>query len=219
MTDYKAHWSQVYQTKAPTEVSWYQTEPTLSLALIKDTGIAPTDPIIDVGAGASTLADHLIGRGYRDLTVLDISAEALATARARLGQQAVAITWLEGDITTVTLPAQRYAVWHDRAVFHFLTDPEARQRYVAQVSHALRPGGHVIIATFAPDGPEKCSGLDVMRYDAISLHQVFGGGFDLISSTREVHQTPWGSEQRFSYCYCRRRAEDPAPALMSEGHR
>jgi 2-polyprenyl-3-methyl-5-hydroxy-6-metoxy-1,4-benzoquinol methylase len=204
MTDYKAHWSQVYQTKAPTDVSRYQTEPTLSISFIQGTGIGPDAPIIDVGAGASTLADHLLERGYRDLTVLDISAEALTVARTRLGERATGITWLEGDITTVALPPQHYAVWHDRAVFHFLTDPEARQRYVAQVMHAVRPGGHVIVATFAPDGPEKCSGLDVMRYDAQALHQVFGGSFELVNGARETHQTPWGNEQRFSYCYCRR---------------
>lgn len=209
--DYKLHWSQVYQTKPATEVSWYQAEPRRSLQLIADTGIPHDAPIIDVGAGASTLADHLLAAGYQDITLLDLSAEALASTQQRLGNQAGIITWIEGDVTTAPLPHGHYAVWHDRAVFHFLTEPAARERYVAQMLRTVRPGGHVIVATFAPDGPEKCSGLDVMRYDPAALHGVFGSPFTLINSLQESHQTPWGTEQRFIYCYCRRGADAGIP--------
>jgi SAM-dependent methyltransferase len=205
MMDYKAHWSTVYQTKAAEQVSWYQSRPELSLRLIAQTGFAPDAPIIDVGGGASTLVDHLLAAGWRDLTVLDLSAEALKAAQARLGERAAAVTWREGDITTAALPASQYAVWHDRAVFHFLTDPAARRRYAEQVSRIVQPGGYIIMATFAPDGPDKCSGLDVVRYDAESLLRALGGGFTLVSSDRETHLTPWGSEQRFTYA-CFRRA-------------
>jgi 2-polyprenyl-3-methyl-5-hydroxy-6-metoxy-1,4-benzoquinol methylase len=201
--DLKTHWSSVYQTKAPNQVSWYQEHPTLSLQFIEQTGLDPDAPIIDVGAGASTLVDHLVQVGYRNLSLLDISGEALHEAQVRLGVAAADLNWIEGDVTRVNLPKHHYAVWHDRAVFHFLTDPVARVRYVEQVRHSVRPGGHVIVATFAPDGPEKCSGLEVARYDAASLHGVFGSPFELVLSANESHQTPWGSEQRFVYCYCR----------------
>lgn len=200
----QAHWTQVYQAKAATDVSWYQERPALSLDLIAQNGAQPDAAIIDVGAGASTLVDHLVASGYSDITLLDLSEAALDTARARLDGTAARLTWLAGDITTVTLPRQHYDVWHDRAVFHFLTDPAQREQYVAQVRHALKPGGHLIMATFAPDGPEQCSGLTTARYDANSLHAVFGSGFDLVSSTRETHITPWRNEQKFVYCYCRK---------------
>lgn len=205
--DTKTHWSNIYATKQPTEVSWYQVEPTHSLDLIAASGIPLDAPIIDVGAGASTLVDHLLARGYSDVTLLDISAEALDKARQRLGASAERVTWIEADATTAALPEHHYALWHDRAVFHFLTERDARARYVAQMLCSVKPGGHVIVATFATDGPEKCSGLDVMRYDAETLHGVFGSPFTLVSSIRETHQTPWGSEQRFIYCYCRRQEE------------
>lgn len=202
--DTKTHWSNIYTTKQPTEVSWYQVEPTYSLDLIAASGISLSAPIIDVGAGASTLVDHLLARGYTDVTLLDISGEALEKTKQRLGADAERLTWIEADATTAALPERHYALWHDRAVFHFLTDADARARYVAQVLRSVKPGGHVIVATFATDGPEKCSGLEVMRYDAETLHGAFGSPFTLVSSIRETHQTPWGSEQRFIYCYCRR---------------
>ncbi len=201
--DIKTHWSTVYQTKAPNQVSWYQEYPALSLQFIEQTGIDHDAPIIDVGAGASTLVDHLVQIGYQNLSLLDLSGEALQEAQARLGTAAAALNWIEGDVTQVELPKHHYALWHDRAVFHFLTDPIARARYVEQVRQTVRPGGHVIVATFAPDGPEQCSGLKVARYDAASLHGVFGSPFEFVRSTNESHQTPWGSEQRFVYCYCR----------------
>jgi SAM-dependent methyltransferase len=199
----KSHWSNIYQTKTTTDVSWYQARPTLSLDLITATGIAKSGRIIDVGGGASTLVDHLLDDGYRDVTVLDISGEALGAAQQRLGERAAAVTWIEGDITTVDLPEHGYDLWHDRAVFHFLTQQQQQQRYVAQARAAVKPGRHVIVATFAADGPEQCSGLTVARYDASALHGAFGDGFDLISSRAETHTTPWGSAQKFTYCYCR----------------
>ena len=199
--DYQKHWSGIYQTKAPNDVSWYQVRPERSLDYIQKTGIGLDDPIIDVGAGASTLVDYLIAAHYRDITLLDISAEALAITRDRLDEADTYINWIVGDITSVELPKNHYAVWHDRAVFHFLTNPMIKQRYVEQVHHAVKPGGHVIIATFALDGPEQCSGLNVARYDAQSLSQALGNRFRLIDSSKETHQTPWGSEQRFVYGY------------------
>lgn len=205
--DAKAHWTQVYQTKAVNDVSWYQEHPEQSLAFIRSTGIAPDAAIIDVGAGASTLVDDLIANGYRDITLLDISEPALDVVRSRLGETPAHISYLAGDITTIDLPHHHYDLWHDRAVFHFLTDPDQQRRYIEQVTHAVKPGGHVIVATFGPNGPEKCSGLTTARYDAESLHRVFGSHFTLTDSLMETHKTPWGSEQQFVYCYCRKDAD------------
>ncbi len=199
----KSHWENIYQTKTPTQVSWYQEHARLSLRLIADTGIDHADPIIDVGGGTSTLVDDLLADGYEHLTILDISAGALQAAQQRLGARANAVTWIEADITQAQLPGQFYAVWHDRAVFHFLTQPHNRQRYIQAVRHAVRPGGHVIVATFALDGPPQCSGLNVSRYSPDSLHHEFGEDFQLLTSTRETHVTPFGTEQKFIYCYCR----------------
>ncbi len=200
----KTHWETIYQTKAPTQVSWFQPHPQLSLEFIRRANIQPTDPIIDVGGGASTLVDDLLASGFQAITVLDISVKALEVARQRLGPQADAVTWIEADITHADLPAQAYAVWHDRAVFHFLTEASDRERYIANVRRSVRPGGYVILATFAADGPNRCSGLDVIRYSPESLHGEFGREFDLVDSVREAHYTPSGAEQRFIYCYCRR---------------
>jgi len=201
--DYKAYWSAIYQSKPYDQMSWHQTSPTISLQLIQQTGISINEPIIDVGAGASTLVDHLLDRHFQDITLLDVSAQALQVTRDRLGDYARSVTWLEGDITGLALPEKHYSVWHDRAVFHFLGDVAVRRRYIEQVSRAVKPGGYVIIATFALDGPQQCSGLDVVRYDAASLMSELGGQFRLIDSTSETHITPWGSEQRFVYCCCR----------------
>jgi SAM-dependent methyltransferase len=200
----KEHWENIYQTKAPTQVSWFQAHPQISLDLIRRTHLQPHEPLIDIGGGASTLVDDLLDDGFQAITVLDISATALQAARQRLGARANTVTWLAADITELTWPAQTYAVWHDRAVFHFLTDPMARQRYIESVRQAVRPGGHVIVATFAPDGPTRCSGLDVIRYSPEGLHSEFGHDFELIDSVRETHHTPAGTEQKFMYCYCRR---------------
>jgi 2-polyprenyl-3-methyl-5-hydroxy-6-metoxy-1,4-benzoquinol methylase len=197
------HWQNIYQTKDTTQVSWYQEHAGLSLRLIQETGVAVAGHIIDVGGGASILVDDLLAAGYQQVSVLDISGTALDIARNRLGARASAVTWIEADITQVDLPHHAYDVWHDRATFHFLTQPEDRQRYVRVVQHAVKPGGHVIVATFALDGPSQCSGLHVMQFNADSLHNEFGDDFKLIDSLRESHRTPFGTEQHFVYCYCR----------------
>ena len=200
----KIHWQHIYETKVPTQVSWYQEHAQFSLQFIQKTGIQRTGHIIDVGGGASTLVDDLVSAGFQHITVLDISATALQLARERLGARAVDVNWIEADITRADLPHQAYDVWHDRAVFHFLTQPSDRQRYINTVQHAVRTGGHVILATFAPDGPDRCSGLDVVRYSPESLHGEFGESFELVESSRETHRTPFGTEQKFVYCYCRK---------------
>lgn len=200
----RSHWESVYTTKNETEVSWFQEHSDVSLTLIEKTGIAKSGPVIDVGGGASRLVDDLLAQGFQDITVLDITAAALQVAQNRLGPRSAAVTWLEADITTADLPSQRYALWHDRVVFHFLTDKTQRERYVEQVRHSVRSGGHVIVAAFAPDGPLRCSGLEVMRYSPDTLHAAFGETFRLVEHTRETHHTPFGTEQQFLYCYCRR---------------
>jgi len=209
----KTHWEQIYHTKATTQVSWYQLHPHLSLHYIQNTGIDRTGQVIDIGGGASTLVDHLLDAGFQHLTVLDISAAALEVAQQRLGLRAGSVTWLEADITQVALPHHKYDIWHDRAVFHFLTRPEDRQRYLNLVREAVKPGGYVIMATFADDGPERCSGLEVMRYNPERLHSEFGTDFELLDSAHEQHQTPFGTEQKFIYCYCRREL----PKLYEDG--
>ena len=200
----KQHWENVYSTKPHDQVSWYRDHLDNSLQMILNTGVEKDAAIIDVGGGASVLVDDLLDVGHRDLTVLDLSAAALAAARTRLGRRADAVRWIEGDATSTPLPAGRYALWHDRAVFHFLTGAEERAAYVRQVLHAVRPGGHVIVATFAEDGPTECSGLPVLRYDAAHLHAEFGASFALLGHEREVHITPGGRDQAFVYCFCRR---------------
>ena len=200
----KDHWEKVYTTKATDAVSWFQTHAGLSLDLIKATGVSCDAAIIDVGGGASTLVDDLLTNGYTDLTVLDLSASALAAARNRLGAKASNIRWIEADITKADLPANKFDVWHDRAVFHFLTTPEDRAAYVQAVFHSVKPGGHVIVATFAEDGPNQCSGLPVIRYRADELHAEFGESFSLLHHEKETHHTPSGTVQQFVYCYCRR---------------
>lgn len=202
--DRKQHWEQIYSSKVSSSVSWFQEHAALSLRLIHDTGLAKQAAIIDVGGGASTLVDDLAGEGYADLTVLDLSATALAVAKLRLGKHAAAIHWLEGDITCVELAENRYDIWHDRAVFHFLTDAADRYAYVEQVLRAVRPGGHMIIATFGSDGPEKCSGLPVVRYRPEALLAEFGEAFTLLAHEQEAHLTPSGAVQQFFYCHFRK---------------
>ena len=200
----KDHWEKVYTSKAADAVSWFQPHANLSLDLIKATGAGRDAGIIDVGGGASTLVDDLVANGYSDLTVLDLSSSALDAARHRLGAQENKVNWIEADITQVVLPANRYDIWHDRAVFHFLTTPEQRDAYVRTVFNSVKPGGHVIVATFAEDGPLQCSGLPVMRYRADELHDEFGEAFTLLKHQKEAHHTPSGTVQQFVYCYCRR---------------
>lgn len=192
------HWNRVYQTKLPENVSWYQQRPDMSLELIAESGVGKDAGIIDVGGGASVLVDHLLELGYTNLAVLDLSGAALSASRSRLGARAASVEWFEADVTSFE-PPHRYALWHDRAVFHFLTDAGDRARYVATLSKALQPDGAVIIATFAPDGPPKCSGLDVVRYDEHSIVAELGAGFQLREVRRETHITPGKAEQRFNY--------------------
>ena len=202
--DQKQHWEQVYTTKSSESVSWFQEHSEQSLRLIHHTGLGKNAAIIDVGGGASTLVDDLLAEGYNDLSVLDLSASALSVARRRLGEKGGIVHWLEGDITRAEFAKHRFDIWHDRAVFHFLTEPSDRQAYVERVMHAVRPGGHVIVATFAEDGPEKCSGLPVMKYQADTLHAEFGEAFQLLGHEKEAHHTPSGTVQQFIYCYCRK---------------
>lgn len=196
----QAHWERVYGTKVPTEVSWFCPHLETSLALIERVAGDRSASIIDVGGGASTLVDDLIGGGYRNVTVLDISRTAIEYARKRLDSASQQVTWLIADITEASLPAHSYDVWHDRAVFHFLTAPAQRLAYVRRVFSAVKPGGHVLVGAFGPEGPSKCSGLDVIRYDAVSLHAEFGPRFRLVESSQELHHTPFGTTQQFLYC-------------------
>ena len=201
--DVKTHWEKIYTAKAPDAVSWYRRHLETSLALIESAAAAREASIIDVGGGESTLVDDLLGRGYKNLTVLDVSQTAIDVTRQRLSKAAEQVRWLVGDIVEIELQPQAYDLWHDRAVFHFLTTPERRLAYVRQVARAVKQGGHVIVSTFGPEGPTQCSGLEVMRYDAESLHSEFGGHFRLVESSSELHETPSGTKQQFLYCYCR----------------
>lgn len=194
----KEHWEQVYHKRSPLEVSWYQAEPKLSLELIATTGLSPDAAIIDVGGGASTLVDALLQRQYQKLAVLDISGTALAHARARLGDQADSVEWFEADITRFK-PPHAFDLWHDRAVFHFLTEADDRRHYVTSLKNTLNPGGHLIIATFAIGGPTQCSGLDIVQYDAGKLLEELGTDFQLIEERSETHKTPAAAEQKFTY--------------------
>ena len=199
----KSHWETVYTTKGENEVSWFQEYPALSLELIDFARPMPESAIVDIGGGASRLVDGLIARGFKHVTVLDISHAALDAAKARLGERASEVEWIVADITKWH-PAHSFDIWHDRAAFHFLTDPADRAAYVACLKQAIRPGGHAVIGTFAIDGPEKCSGLPVNRYDAAGLAKELGEGFELVDSRRQDHSTPWSSMQRFQFCIFRR---------------
>lgn len=210
--DRRAHWDRIYASSAPETLSWYQREPRVSLDLI--TRLAhPADAVLDVGGGASALAGQLLERGFRDLTVMDLARPALTAARGRLGPRARAIRWIIADVRRLPFRRHRFGVWHDRAVFHFLVTEADRRAYVSQVLHAVRPGGTVIVATFAEDGPTRCSGLEVCRYSAEGLHAAFGEPFQLREALREDHLTPTGRLQRFQYCVCT--AGAPHPAALS----
>jgi SAM-dependent methyltransferase len=199
----KTHWDTIYGKKAPDAVSWYRPHLETSLELIERVAAGRSASIIDVGGGESTLVDDLLAEGYSDLTVLDISQVAVDKTKERLGLASDGVRWLVGDVTTVKLEASAYDLWHDRAVFHFLASDEERMAYVAQVASAVRSGGHVIVSTFGPEGPTQCSGIDVVRYDADSLHDQFGVRFHLLGSSKELHETPFGTVQQFLYCLCR----------------
>jgi SAM-dependent methyltransferase len=197
------HWEQVYSSKSEKEVSWFQETPAPSLELIELVGATRGSGIIDIGGGASRLVDSLVWQGYQDVTVLDVSAAALASARSRIGDKADRVKWITADITTWE-PPRAYDVWHDRAAFHFLTEGGDQAAYVARLRRALQVGGHAIIATFALDGPERCSGLPVTRYDANRLSAALGPGLELIDTRRHEHTTPWGAAQKFQFSTFRR---------------
>jgi ubiquinone/menaquinone biosynthesis C-methylase UbiE len=198
----KQHWEQVYQNKTEQSVSWYQPHAELSLKLIERTGANNKSRIVDVGGGASTLVDDLLAAGFNDVTVLDLSLAALQAAKQRLGALSDKVRWIDADVTKADLPARGFDVWHDRAVFHFLTEAADRAAYLAQVMRAVKPGGHVIVATFGPHGPLRCSGLPVMRYSPNALHDEFGAAFRLVEHNEEEHYTPGGAMQHFIYCHC-----------------
>lgn len=204
MSDRTTHWQNVYVTKGETEVSWFQASPAISLEMIRAVSPDRAAAIIDIGGGASRLVDALLHDGYRNPTVLDLSANALDTAKKRIGATASTVDWIVTDATTWR-PAKTWDVWHDRAAFHFLTDPRDRVAYVERLRSAVTPGGHVIIATFAPDGPEKCSGLPVQRHDSASLSAELGPEFELVETRSETHHTPWHSTQAFQFSRFRRR--------------
>jgi len=200
----KTHWEKIYTTKATDSVSWFQRHADLSLRFIHGTGIQAGDPIIDVGGGASTLVDDLLADGFTDVTVLDVSGAALAAAQHRLGPRASSVHWLEADITNANLAPDAYTLWHDRAVFHFLTERADREAYVQTLLRSVKPAGHVIVATFAEDGPTQCSGLSVVRYSAEELRTELGQAFALVRHERDSHRTPFGTVQQFIYCHFRR---------------
>lgn len=201
----KNHWENVHQNKLPNELSWYEAYPEISLTLIKSTGVEPSGNIIDVGGGTSKLVDILLVHGYERITVLDISASAIKHSKERLKEQAHNVKWIETDITEFKF-SEEYDIWHDRAVFHFLTDADDRKKYINTLKQSLKIGGYFIIGTFAIDGPEKCSGLDVMRYSSETLHKELGNDFELLELIETEHITPTKVKQKFIYCCFRRRA-------------
>lgn len=202
--DKKQHWENVYKSKAHDQVSWYREHLETSLKMILDTGVEKDAAIIDIGGGSSTLVDDLLDTGFVDVSVLDISSKAIENSRDRLGVLSDRVEWIVGDVTDIELPKDHFDVWHDRAVFHFLTRDEDRRKYVDLVMRSLKVDGHIIVAFFGPDGPQKCSGLDVVRYSPDSIHEEFGEDFRLVTSLGESHQTPFGTSQEFVYCYCRK---------------
>ena len=203
----KDHWEKVYTTKEADNVSWFQAHAELSMRLIRESCPRRDAAIIDVGGGASTLVDELLDDGYPNVTVLDLSSAALAESRRRLGVRGETVRWMEADITCAEFEPHSFDLWHDRAVFHFLTTKKDRIAYVRQVLQAVKPGGHVIMATFGSDGPTQCSGLPVMRYAPDELHAEFGDAFTLLAHEEQLHHTPFGTDQQFIYCLCRKMVE------------
>ena len=199
----QTHWEKIYREKSPDAVSWYSPHLETSLALIERAAPERMVSIIDVGGGESTLVDDLLAHGYQNITVLDVSQTAIDVTKNRLGSASERVQWVTADIVNGELAPKAYDVWHDRAVFHFLTAMEQRVAYVRQVARAVKPGGHVLVSTFGPEGPTKCSGLEVVRYDAESLHAEFGVRFRLLDSVKELHDSPFGPTQQFLYCLCR----------------
>ena len=204
MTGSKTHWENIYAVKKLTEVSWYREHLDNSLEMILQTNVEKHRAIIDIGGGSSTLVDDLLDKGFSNLSVLDISANAIETSKQRLGNKSNKVKWIEADITDISLLENYYDVWHDRAVFHFLTEREDRKKYIELVLRSLKVGGHIIIASFGLNGPTKCSGLDVVRYSPETMHNEFGKSFKLVKSLDETHHTPFETTQEFVYCYCRK---------------
>jgi SAM-dependent methyltransferase len=201
------HWEHVYADKDAQDVSWYQPHLEQSFELLDVAGVGSDARVVDIGGGASTLVDDLLARGFRHVTVVDLSPTALDIAKRRLGSRADQVTWIEGDVTELDLGRDAFDVWHDRAVFHFLAEPERRKRYISSACRSLRVGGHIILATFAPEGPDACSGLPVTGYSAEDLQAMLGPGHELVAHAREEHQTPRGATQSFVYCLCRKTRE------------
>lgn len=195
----QTHWEKVYRDKGEKEVSWFQENPTSSLELIAEAGATPASAIVDIGGGASRLVDALVEQDFRHILVVDIAESALAAAKARLGERGRSVRWMVADVTKWRPEAAAFDVWHDRATFHFLTDADDRTAYVARMKRAIKPRGHAIIATFALDGPERCSGLPVARYDGPSLGDAIGNDFKLIRTRPEAHTTPSGAKQDFQF--------------------
>lgn len=202
--DHKEHWEDVYSSRPTDRLGWHKPRLQTSLEWIRSLELPPHAPIIDVGGGASTLIDDLLADGFSAVTVLDISDAALSLLRERLGSDAQKVSWLNGDITSVELPAGHFELWHDRAAFHFLTEPLQQQQYRQKLLQALKPGGHLIIGAFAPEAPSKCSGLPVQRYDHARLAETLGHELELIRHHKEMHVTPGGVEQMYLYCQFRR---------------
>jgi len=202
----KEHWEQVYSSKPTEQLGWFAPHLQTSLSWITELGVSLDAPIIDVGGGASTLVDDLLDAGYRSITVLDVSRQALSLAKTRLANNADAVSWIVGDVTATDLPVAHFELWHDRAVFHFLTEPEQQRKYRDQLLKALQPEGHLIIGTFAPEAPPKCSGLPVQRYSPERLESTLGDEFELQRQHNELHVTPGGVEQMYLYCQFRRAA-------------
>jgi len=196
----KDHWDNIYTTRSAGQVGWYTPHLQTSLSWINDLKLPVDAPVIDVGGGASTLVDDLLEAGHEDITVLDLSESALDVSRGRLTSKPDSVSWLQGDITQISLPSEKYQLWHDRAVFHFLTEPRQRQKYQQTMSRALKPGGFLVIGAFSPAGPERCSGLPVQRYNSEQLSAQFGDSFKLIRHQYEIHRTPSEIEQAYVYC-------------------
>jgi SAM-dependent methyltransferase len=200
----REHWEGIYESRAPDSVSWYRRHLDRSLAFIEECELSSNAHIVDVGGGASTLVDDLLARGYKNISVADISEAALETSKRRLGENAVTVEWVVGDVTTHLFDAGSVDLWHDRAVFHFLIEQEPRDAYIEALRRAVAPGGFVMIATFGPNGPEKCSGLPVQRYSAEEIAGTLGTEFELIDSAAEKHTKPSGGVQEFAYALCKR---------------
>jgi len=194
------HWEEIYSTRSASQVGWYAAHLETSIKWITELKLAPEDPLIDIGGGASTLVDDLLKSGHRNLTVLDLSRRALQLSQQRLNQQSSAITWLNGDVTEIELPPKYFCMWHDRAVFHFLIEAEAQQQYRDAMLKTLKIGGYFLIGTFSPDAPPQCSGLPVQRYTSDLLGKIFGKEFELKRQQNEIHYTPSGVEQAYIYC-------------------